>query len=155
MSEPLTDAGATPQASPPKADPPRTTDTATSSPEPAPLETDLPAPDTAASSPETSPRTSLDGADPDDVPTTNIPLDDDPALPPPPPPLSVPPTPSAPEPLSPSKVGFLPLITVVGFHHARGPEVEGWFGAEEGVDPAVEYGWSLLPFMALSDGAHA
>ena len=50
---------------------------------------------------------------------------------------------------------FSPLVTVVGFHHARGPEVESWFGAEEGSDPAVDYGWTLLPFMALSDGAHA
>ncbi|KAH8172824.1 transport protein avl9 domain-containing protein [Sarocladium implicatum] len=58
-------------------------------------------------------------------------------------------------PATPSKVGFTPLVTVVGFHHARGPEVETWFGAEEGFDPAVEFGWTLLPFMALSDGAHA
>jgi hypothetical protein len=36
----------------------------------------------------------------------------------------------------------------------RGPEVETWFGAEEGTDPAVDNEWSLLPFMALSDGAH-
>lgn len=50
---------------------------------------------------------------------------------------------------------FTPLVTVVGFHHARGPEVESWFGAGDGVDPAVEHGWHLLPFMALSDGAHA
>lgn len=48
-----------------------------------------------------------------------------------------------------------PLVCVVDFHHARGPEVELWLGAEEGVDPAVENDWSLLPFMALSDGAHA
>lgn len=48
-----------------------------------------------------------------------------------------------------------PLVTVVGFHHAKGPEVEAWFGAEDGADPAVDYGWTLLPFMALSDGAHA
>jgi hypothetical protein len=54
-----------------------------------------------------------------------------------------------------SKSDFEPLVTVVGFHHARGPEVESWFGAEEGFDPATEYNWSLLPFMALSDGAHA
>lgn len=51
--------------------------------------------------------------------------------------------------------GFKPLVTVVGFHHARGPEVESWFGADEGTDPAAQYGWTLLPFMALSDGAHA
>ena len=51
--------------------------------------------------------------------------------------------------------GFIPLVSVVDFHHARGPEVEKWFGAEEGYDPAVEYDWTLLPFMALSDGAHA
>jgi hypothetical protein len=37
----------------------------------------------------------------------------------------------------------------------RGPEVENWFGAEEGTDPAVDHDWPLLPFMALSDGAHA
>lgn len=60
-----------------------------------------------------------------------------------------------PLPITPSKVGFTPLVTVVGFHHARGPEVETWFGVEDGFDPAAEFGWSLLPFMALSDGAHA
>jgi hypothetical protein len=36
----------------------------------------------------------------------------------------------------------------------RGPEVESWFGAEEGTDPALVHEWPLLPFMALSDGAH-
>lgn len=51
--------------------------------------------------------------------------------------------------------GFSPLVTVVGFHHARGPEVESWFGAGDGIDPAITYDWPLLPFMALSDGAHA
>lgn len=51
--------------------------------------------------------------------------------------------------------GFIPLVCVVDFHHARGPEVERWFGAPEGTDPAVDNDWSLLPFMALSDGAHA
>ncbi|EFY99065.1 transport protein Avl9 family protein [Metarhizium robertsii] len=56
---------------------------------------------------------------------------------------------------SPAGSGFSPLVTVVGFHHARGPEVETWFGADEGVDPAIKYNWPLLPFMALSDGAHA
>ncbi|KAI9753623.1 MAG: late secretory pathway protein avl9 [Lichina confinis] len=48
-----------------------------------------------------------------------------------------------------------PLVTIVGFHHARGPEIERWFGVEDGHDPAVENDWHLLPFMALSDGAHA
>lgn len=51
--------------------------------------------------------------------------------------------------------GFVPLVTVIGFHHARGPEVESWYGIPEGTDPSVDYGWGLLPFMALSDGAHA
>lgn len=54
-----------------------------------------------------------------------------------------------------STSAFVPLVTVIGFHHARGPEVESWYGVSEGADPAVDYGWSLLPFMALSDGAHA
>ncbi|TKA82034.1 hypothetical protein B0A49_00172 [Cryomyces minteri] len=49
---------------------------------------------------------------------------------------------------------FSPIVTIVGFHHARGPEVEQWFGVEDGSDPAVENEWPLLPFMALSDGAH-
>ncbi|KAI9789392.1 MAG: late secretory pathway protein avl9 [Peltula sp. TS41687] len=51
--------------------------------------------------------------------------------------------------------GFMPLVTIVGFHHARGPEVENWFGVEDGSDPAIENEWPLLPFMALSDGSHA
>jgi hypothetical protein len=54
-----------------------------------------------------------------------------------------------------SRPSFVPLVSVVDFHHARGPEVERWFGAEEGRDPAVDHDWPLLPFMALSDGAHA
>ncbi|CAG7564749.1 unnamed protein product [Fusarium equiseti] len=58
-------------------------------------------------------------------------------------------------PSSSNKPDFMPLVTVVGFHHARGPEVENWFGVEEGTDPAADYSWPLLPFMALSDGAHA
>jgi hypothetical protein len=34
--------------------------------------------------------------------------------------------------------------------------VERWFGVAEGsADPTVENEWSNLPFMALSDGAHA
>ncbi|KAJ4988404.1 transporter Avl9 [Stagonosporopsis vannaccii] len=48
-----------------------------------------------------------------------------------------------------------PLVCIIDFHHARGPEVEAWIGLDEGEDPAVEHDWPLLPFMALSDGAHA
>ena len=40
-------------------------------------------------------------------------------------------------------------------YYRRGPEIESWFGVKEGSDPASEDDWSLLPFMALSDGAHA
>lgn len=106
----------------------------------------------AEPAPAPAPETAPEAGDP---PITDVPLDD-PPLPAP----SVPPTPStaaappSPAPSS-SRPGFVPLVTVVGFHHARGPEVERWFGVEEGVDPAAEHGWSLLPFMALSDGAHA
>ncbi|ESA43048.1 hypothetical protein GE21DRAFT_6518 [Neurospora crassa] len=64
--------------------------------------------------------------------------------------MSVPPTPTTER-----KPGFIPLVAVVDFHHARGPEVERWFGVPEDSDPAAEYDWGLLPFMALSDGAHA
>lgn len=50
---------------------------------------------------------------------------------------------------------FAPIVCIVGFHHARGPEIESWFGVGDGADPAAENDWSFLPFMALSDGAHA
>ncbi|KAJ5618924.1 Late secretory pathway protein AVL9 [Penicillium lagena] len=46
-----------------------------------------------------------------------------------------------------------PIVLVIDFHHARGPEIEFTVG-DEGTDPAAENDWSLLPFMALSDGAH-
>ncbi|KOS45436.1 hypothetical protein ACN38_g3641 [Penicillium nordicum] len=46
-----------------------------------------------------------------------------------------------------------PIVLVIDFHHARGPEIEHCL-ADEGTDPATENDWSLLPFMALSDGAH-
>ena len=36
----------------------------------------------------------------------------------------------------------------------RGPEIETWIGVQDGSDPASENEWPLLPFMALSDGAH-
>lgn len=32
--------------------------------------------------------------------------------------------------------------------------MEFWLGVDDDVDPVVENDWSLLPFMALSDGAH-
>ncbi|KAF1949720.1 LAlv9 family protein-like protein [Byssothecium circinans] len=51
--------------------------------------------------------------------------------------------------------GFTPIVCIVDFHHARGPEIEKWLGVEEGTDPAIDNDWSLLPFMALTDGAHA
>lgn len=66
---------------------------------------------------------------------------------------------------------YAPIVCVVGFHHARqvlavleshqtltfarGPEIESWFGVGDETDPAAENEWSFLPFMALSDGAHA
>ena len=42
-----------------------------------------------------------------------------------------------------------------GLTFARGPEIESWFGVRDRIDPAAENEWSFLPFMALSDGAHA
>ncbi|KAK3398807.1 transport protein Avl9-domain-containing protein [Sordaria brevicollis] len=69
--------------------------------------------------------------------------------------MSVPPTPTTTTSPKQPGGGFIPLVAVVDFHHARGPEVERWFGVPEGYDPAAEYDWGLLPFMALSDGAHA
>ncbi|KAI4734151.1 hypothetical protein E4T50_15309 [Aureobasidium sp. EXF-12298] len=50
---------------------------------------------------------------------------------------------------------YRPVVAVVDFHHQRGPEVERWVGVEEGYDPAIDNDWHLLPFLALSDGAHA
>ncbi|CEO59467.1 Putative Avl9 protein [Penicillium brasilianum] len=46
-----------------------------------------------------------------------------------------------------------PIVLVIDFHHARGPEIELCIG-DEGTSPATDNDWSLLPFMALSDGAH-
>ena len=48
---------------------------------------------------------------------------------------------------------FQPLVCVVDFHHARGPEIAHWFGAGDS-DPTAENDWHLIPYMALPDGAH-
>uniref|UniRef100_A0A060TAP0 ARAD1D21252p n=1 Tax=Blastobotrys adeninivorans TaxID=409370 RepID=A0A060TAP0_BLAAD len=42
-------------------------------------------------------------------------------------------------------------VCVVGFHHARGPEVEYWIGAD-GDKSTV---WPNLPFQSLPDGSHS
>lgn len=50
---------------------------------------------------------------------------------------------------------FQPLVCVVDFHHARGPEIEHWFGSSSpSNDPASDNDWQLIPYMALPDGAH-
>ncbi|PGH06315.1 hypothetical protein AJ79_06558 [Helicocarpus griseus UAMH5409] len=46
-----------------------------------------------------------------------------------------------------------PIILVIDFHHARGPEVQHCF-CKDGTEILSKNDWSLLPFMALSDGAH-
>ncbi|KAI5779299.1 transport protein Avl9-domain-containing protein [Geopyxis carbonaria] len=45
-----------------------------------------------------------------------------------------------------------PVVSIVDFHHARGPEVEHWIGVENEGDISE---WPLLPFLALADGAHS
>ncbi|KAJ9636724.1 hypothetical protein H2201_002975 [Coniosporium apollinis] len=55
----------------------------------------------------------------------------------------------------PPRKPFTPIVCIVDFHHARGPEVETWIGVPDGTDPAADNEWPLLPFMALTDGAHA
>lgn len=46
---------------------------------------------------------------------------------------------------------YTPVVSIIGFHHARGPEVEHWIGVDN-EDHISE--WPLLPFLALADGAH-
>ncbi|TGZ77249.1 hypothetical protein EX30DRAFT_335775 [Ascodesmis nigricans] len=45
-----------------------------------------------------------------------------------------------------------PVISIIDFHHARGPEVEHWIGVDKPDDISE---WPLLPFLALADGAHS
>ncbi|KAK2764361.1 late secretory pathway protein avl9 [Arachnomyces sp. PD_36] len=47
-----------------------------------------------------------------------------------------------------------PVVLVIDFHHARGPEIEFCFN-DGGENPVDENDLSLLPFMAMSDGSHA
>jgi len=54
-----------------------------------------------------------------------------------------------------SPAPFTPLVCVVDFHHARGPEIELWIGSKPGRDPAEDNDWGLIPYMALPDGAHS
>jgi hypothetical protein len=54
-----------------------------------------------------------------------------------------------------SRTPFTPLVCVVDFHHARGPEIELWIGSKPGRDPAEDNDWGLIPYMALPDGAHS
>ena len=49
---------------------------------------------------------------------------------------------------------FQPLVCVVDFHHARGPEIEHWFGNGDS-GASADNDWHLIPYMALPDGAHA
>lgn len=55
----------------------------------------------------------------------------------------------------PREMPFTPLVCVVDFHHARGPEIELWIGAPPAHDPAADNDWGLIPYMALPDGAHS
>ncbi|KAK6428727.1 hypothetical protein LTR95_015129 [Oleoguttula sp. CCFEE 5521] len=52
---------------------------------------------------------------------------------------------------------FQPLLCIVDFHHARGPEISHWLGLPDGSPDPLEQNpsWSLIPYMALPDGAHS
>ncbi|CCX12119.1 Similar to Late secretory pathway protein AVL9; acc. no. Q12500 [Pyronema omphalodes CBS 100304] len=49
------------------------------------------------------------------------------------------------------KESSYPVVSIINFNHARGPEVEQWIGVENEDDISD---WPLLPFLALTDGAH-
>ncbi|KAK6507532.1 late secretory pathway protein avl9 [Arthrobotrys musiformis] len=51
---------------------------------------------------------------------------------------------------------FPPIVSIVGFHHAKGPDVEHWFGGDEDLDDVcTDSEWPFFPFMALCDGSHS
>ncbi|KAF3903153.1 hypothetical protein ABW21_db0207567 [Orbilia brochopaga] len=51
---------------------------------------------------------------------------------------------------------FPPIVSIVGFHHAKGPDVEHWFGGDEDLeDTCTDAEWPFFPFMALCDGSHS
>ncbi|KAF3937358.1 hypothetical protein ABW19_dt0204497 [Dactylella cylindrospora] len=55
-----------------------------------------------------------------------------------------------------SRKPFPPIVSIVGFHHAKGPDVEHWFGGDEDLDDTCTDGeWPYFPFMALCDGSHS
>ncbi|EPS45288.1 hypothetical protein H072_677 [Dactylellina haptotyla CBS 200.50] len=52
--------------------------------------------------------------------------------------------------------GFPPIVSIVGFHHAKGPDVEHWYGGDEDLDDVcTDAEWPFFPFMALCDGSHS
>ncbi|KAK6525720.1 late secretory pathway protein avl9, variant 3 [Arthrobotrys megalospora] len=51
---------------------------------------------------------------------------------------------------------YPPIVSIVGFHHAKGPDVEHWFGGDEDLDDVcTDAEWPFFPFMALCDGSHS
>ncbi|KAF3289820.1 late secretory pathway protein avl9, variant 2 [Orbilia oligospora] len=56
----------------------------------------------------------------------------------------------------PRQKSFPPIVSIVGFHHAKGPDVEHWFGGDEDLDDVcTDAEWPFFPFMALCDGSHS
>ncbi|KAF3904873.1 hypothetical protein ABW20_dc0106680 [Dactylellina cionopaga] len=57
---------------------------------------------------------------------------------------------------SPRQRPYPPIVSIVGFHHAKGPDVEHWFGGDEDLDDiCTDAEWPFFPFMALCDGSHS